>query len=447
MAGGTWTTQNKRRPGVYIRFRSEGEPTAAAGERGTAALCEPLSWGPVGVIQTLEAGADPVPATGYAATDPKNRFLTELFKGSDRTAPPKRVLLYRPAATGSASASAQLGEGALTVTAAYPGVRGNDITVTVSAEAEPDNTFLVSTLVDGTVEDVQQVTAVSGLKANAWVSFGGAGPLSASSGLPLTGGLDGTVAAAAYAEFLEALEPHAFDVLIYDGADATVQQAMAAFVRRLAEESGKYAQLVTANMAAPNSQYVINVASGVTLSDGTALTPQQTVWWVGGAQAGALYNQSLTYGVYPGAVSVSPLLTDSQISQGLQSGKLLLSAEEGEVRVEEDINSLTTFTPDIGEVFRYNRTMRLCAALANDIYRSFRRDFIGLVNNNESGRAQFKARIVGYLLEMQAAQAIQNFTPEDVEVLPGADAVSVVVNVAVQVVGSIEKIYVTISVR
>ena len=197
MAGGTWTTQNKRRPGVYIRFRSEGEPTAAAGERGTAALCEPLSWGPVGVIQTLEAGADPVPATGYAATDPKNRFLTELFKGSDRTAPPKRVLLYRPAATGSASASAQLGEGALTVTAAYPGVRGNDITVTVSAEAEPDNTFLVSTLVDGTVEDVQQVTAVSGLKANAWVSFGGAGPLSASSGLPLTGGLDGTVAAAA----------------------------------------------------------------------------------------------------------------------------------------------------------------------------------------------------------------------------------------------------------
>ena len=105
MAGGTWTTQNKRRPGVYIRFRSEGEPTAAAGERGTAALCEPLSWGPVGVIQTLEAGADPVPATGYAATDPKNRFLTELFKGSDRTAPPKRVLLYRPAATGSASAS------------------------------------------------------------------------------------------------------------------------------------------------------------------------------------------------------------------------------------------------------------------------------------------------------------------------------------------------------
>lgn len=108
---------------------------------------------------------------------------------------------------------------------------------------------------------------------------------------------------------------------------------------------------------------------------------------------------------------------------------------------------MTAFTPDTGEVFRYNRTMRLCAALASDIYRSFRRDFTGLVNNNESGRAQFKARIVGYLLEMQAAQAIQNFTPEDVEVLPGADAVSVVVNVAVQVVGSIEKIYVTISVR
>ena len=446
MAGGTWTTQNKKRPGVYIRFRSVGERKTTVGERGTAAICEALSWGPVGTVQTVEAGANPTPYTGYGAADPHNRFLTEIFKGSDRTAPPRRVLLYRPAATGSASASAQLGDGALTVTALYPGVRGNDITVTIEAGAA-EGRFAVSTVVDGAVVDTQTAEAPSDLTANAWVTFAGEGPLEASSGLPLTGGLDGTAASSAYTEFLEAIEPHSFDILIYDGADPAVQQAMASFVRRLAEDSGKYAQLVTANMAAPNSQYVINVASGVALSDGTTLTPQQTTWWVGGAQAGALYNQTLTCAVYPGAVSVSPLQTDSQIGHGLDDGRLILSAEDGEVRVEQDLNSLTTFTPDTGEVFRYNRTMRLCAALANDIYRSFRRDFIGLVNNNDRGRRQFKARIVGYLLEMQAAEAIQNFTPDDVEVLPGDDINSVLVTIAIQAVGSIEKIYLTVQIQ
>ena len=448
MAGGTWTTQNKKRPGVYIRFRSVGERRTAVGERGTVALCEALSWGPVGAVQTVEAGANPTPYTGYGAADPHNRFLTEIFKGSDRTAPPRRVLLYRPADTGSASASAQLGDGALTVTALYPGVRGNDITVTIEVDdADAPSVYLVSTVVDGAVVDAQDVASTKELTANAWVTFAGDGPLTASSGLPLTGGLDGTVASSAYTEFLEAVEPYDFDILVYDGADQTVQQAMAAFVRRLAEDSGKYAQLVTANMTAPNSQYVINVVSGVTLSDGTALTAQQVTWWVGGAQAGALYNQTLTYAVYPGAVSVSPLLTDSQIGQGLDAGKLILSAEDGEVRVEQDLNSLTTFTPDTGEVFRYNKTMRLCSTLANDIYRSFRRDFIGLVNNNDKGRQQFKARIVGYLLEMQAAEAIQNFTPDDVEVLPGDDINSVLVTIAIQVVGSIEKIYLTVQIQ
>ena len=68
------------------------------------------------------------------------------------------------------------------------------------------------------------------------------------------------------------------------------------------------------------------------------------------------------------------------------------------------------------------------------------------VNNNDAGRRQFKGRIVGYLLEMQSAEAIENFSPDDVEVLPGADINSVLVNVAFQVVGSIEKIYLTVSV-
>ena len=33
MAGGTWTAQNKVRPGIYINVKSQGTPAAAQGTR------------------------------------------------------------------------------------------------------------------------------------------------------------------------------------------------------------------------------------------------------------------------------------------------------------------------------------------------------------------------------------------------------------------------------
>ena len=58
MAGGTWTSQNKVRPGVYIRFTSSRGLGLVVGERGTVAICEPMSWGPVEQVMTVKAGAD-----------------------------------------------------------------------------------------------------------------------------------------------------------------------------------------------------------------------------------------------------------------------------------------------------------------------------------------------------------------------------------------------------
>ena len=58
----------------------------------------------------------------------------------------------------------------------------------------------------------------------------------------------------------------------------------------------------------------------------------------------------------------------------------------------------------------------------------------------------FKSAIVGYLLDIQANQGIQNFEADDVEVLPGTDVDAVLVNIAIQVVGSANKIYLTVEV-
>lgn len=445
MAGGTFTSENKVRPGVYIRFTSSRSLGLTVSDRGTVAIAEALSWGPVGTVQTIEAGADMTPYTGYDTTNSKNQFLQEIFKGSNRTAAPRTVLLYRLGATGQAQARATVEP--LTATAKYPGARGNDISIVITALTTPENTFTVSTVVDGDIVDQQTARTVADLVANDWVNWSGTGALNATTGANLANGVDGTPASSNYSNFLTAIEPYKFDVLIYDGSDATVQNAMVAFVKRMNEEAGTYTQLVAAGLTNPDSRYVINVNSGVVLSDGTNLPPQQVTWWAGGATAGAKYNEDLTYATYPGAVDVTAKLTNSGYEQAIQNGEFVLWADDGAVKVEYDINSLVTYTPDITDVYHFNRTMRLVNTVANDIYRQFSDGYIGAVNNNEQGRMMFKSAIVGYLLTIQANNGIQNFTADDVEVLPGEAVDAILVNLAIQVVGSVNKIYVTLEVN
>ena len=69
------------------------------GSRGIVAIAEQLSWGPTGVVQEIIPGEDLRPYIGYDITNAKAMFLREMMKGSDTTAGPSNILLYRPAGT------------------------------------------------------------------------------------------------------------------------------------------------------------------------------------------------------------------------------------------------------------------------------------------------------------------------------------------------------------
>lgn len=447
MAGGTWTSQSKVLPGVYINTKSKGSVSANIGTRGIVMIAEPLSWGPSGIMQTIISGEDVKPYIGYDITSEKALFLREMMKGSDTTAGPVKILLYRPAGTGGAKAAKSIGQ--LTATALYDGVRGNDITIVVNEQVDTAGTYDVSTVVDGTVVDVQSVKKLEELKANSWTSFSGTGTtIQDTAGVVLEGGKDPTVAASDYAAFLTAAEPYQFDVLVYDGSDSTTIQAIAAFVERMSDGVGRKCQAVMAGDSAANcnSEFVISVHNGVKLDDGTVLTAQKATWWVGGAEAGALYNQSLTYARYPHAVEANPKLTDVQAAAAVQAGQICFIDTFGTVKVCTDINTHITFTVDKGQEFSKNRVMRALMQFCNDTYEHFSNYFIGKVDNNESGRNLLKGWIVGYLNEMQANGGIQNFVADDVTVLAGKNIDSVVVNAAIQPVDSIEKIYMIVTV-
>ena len=144
---------------------------------------------------------------------------------------------------------------------------------------------------------------------------------------------------------------------------------------------------------------------------------------------------------------MSTRLTSGQIEEAIQAGTLVLAEEFGRVRVETDINTLTTFTPEVGEVFSKNAAMRVCNTLANDIYREFSLHFLGKVKNNTEGRGLFQAAVLEYLLKMYEKDALsQRPAGADVEVPEGDRADSLIVNLAFVLAGTVEKIYMTITV-
>lgn len=444
MAGGIWQSENKTIPGVYINVKSQPAVTANVGDKGVVAIAKALSWGPVGEVMEITPGQDVTPFIGYDISTEQAQFLREMMKGSDVTSGPMKILLWRSAGTGGAAASVTIEN--LIATAKYVGVKGNDIAVSVTADPDNDGVYDVVTIVDGVTVDAQSVSDIANLSANAWVTFGGTGAISPSAAVALSGGVDPTVSAADDAAFMTAIEAYDWDIIAYDGDSATVKEAYIAFVKRLNEAVGRKCQMVAANLTAANTKYAISVQNGVKLADSSELTAQNAVWWVAGAEAGAMYYQSLTYAQYPGAISANPKLTDDEAASAVAAGQIAFIDTFGVVKVCSDINTKTTVTPTEGAEFKKNRVMRVIMQLCNDVYEHFSNYFIGKVDNNDPGRNLLRGWIVGYCNEMMANNGIQNFTADDVTVLPGAEIDAVVININIQPVDAIEKIYVTVTV-
>lgn len=345
--------------------------------------------------------------------------------------------------------------GSLAVTANYKGVRGNDISVIVTADPDNDDTrciFYVQTLVDGSLVDSQTLkasastVALSGLVNNDWVSFSSTGNAFATS-ITLTGGADGTVSANAYSEFLSAAELKTWNVLAYGGSDAVIKSAVTSFVKRLSNDEGKKVQACLWNYPSADNECVISVApQHIKDLSGHTFTDEEMVCWVAGSTAGASVSQSLTYAAHPDAVSINPVFTSSQQIDAINAGQFAFIEEFGSIKNLQDNNTFTTFAPTKGKAFRKNRVIRTIFGLANDIYRVFAQYYIGNTNNDETGRSLLKAEILELLYRYQGNIAVQNVIADDVTVSPGSDSDAVVIECYVQPVDSIEKIYINITI-
>ena len=246
--------------------------------------------------------------------------------------------------------------------------------------------------------------------------------------------------------YLEKMLLEDFNTIAYCYKVSGVAAKITTWVNTVRSDEGKSIQAVLASTSA-NNESIINVGNGVVLSDGTELTSEQCCAWVAGATAGAAVNKSLTNYQYFDAVDANPRLTKTQQEEAVNGGKFIFKVNTAQkVSCVYDINSLTTFTDDKSVDFRKNRVMRVLDGINNDITTIVETNYLGNVNNNESGRSVIKSGLIEYFNELQRMNAIQNFDNKDVVVMSGNNSDSIIVPVYVQPVDAVEKLYMTVNV-
>lgn len=431
MAGGNFTTQNKVRPGAYINFQAEVSTGISDAVGGVVTLPLEIDFGPSGVV-AVSAETD-LTAFGYGLGDKALQPLREALKNANT------VLLFR---IGGGSEASGTGQG-LTATAKYAGERGNAIHVVIETQA--NGATKVDTVLAGKIVDSQQVAKGADLKENQLVTFEATDPLTDGT-IQLAGGANATGTGADYAAYFEAIQVYDYNVMALPVADSETKALAAGFTRRLREQEGKKVQVVLGNYDGADYEGVINVANGVVLN-GEVLTPEQTTAWVAGASAAAGVANSLTYTPYQGATDASPRFTNAETIEQIQKGNIVFTEKRGQAVIEQDINTLVSYSAEKNQDFAKNRVLRVLDNVANNTKITFEDNYIGQVNNDVDGRELFKADRIAYFDSLVAAGAIEAFEADDIQVLAGNAKDSIVVNVAVTPIDAMEKLYMTVEVN
>ena len=165
--------------------------------------------------------------------------------------------------------------------------------------------------------------------------------------------------------------------------------------------------------------------------------------------AGSNFNESNTGKIIRGATSIIDELTDSEIKDGLSKGHFIISTStSGNIKVEQDINSLHTYDSSRNYNFSKNRVLRTLDEIGTTTVQTWEDTYMGKVDNNSTGRGLFKSDLISYGKELQRLGGIQEFEgSEDIEISQGNDLDSVVTTWAVKPVDSMEKLYLTVNVN
>lgn len=448
MAQGSFTDFDKIRPGAYVRFMATRTDADMLGANGIVATVLPLAWGDDIVRLTADdvRGGRTLELTGYAMGAPE---LVSVQKALENA---REVVIVR-GDSGSTKATAAV-SAVLTATAKYGGVLGNGITITI----EPfGDSFVVITALNGTEVARSVGSTAEEIEDNMYVDFTGTGGLSEQVATALEGGSNGMVGG--WSEDVEEV----ISSLNYDVVVMTNPSTLVDFEKFLKREhdAGRYRTGVAVGTYSSDSDdgnfeglVKIDEAQYPALArypNGTehSLTAGEVAHWVAGLYAGTSINRGNTYAAVPHVVELKKAYNDEETIARLNKGFFLLTyRRDGAVVVEQDINSLHIFSSMRTRAYSKNRTMRTLVYIQEYIADLFETGYIGKVNANEHGRSALSGDIVAFMMRLSDEGAIRNFNiSEDISIRMGAEPDTIIVDLFVQPMDSLEKLYLTINTR
>lgn len=204
------------------------------------------------------------------------------------------------------------------------------------------------------------------------------------------------------------------------------------------DEVGVKFQTVVHNYPAADYEGVISVKNNTT---------PELVYWVNGANAGCKVEGDLTNATYDGEYKVKADYTQIELEQALNNGEFVFHMSGQEVRVLEDINTLTTLTETKDEEFKNNDTIRLVDSLAEETANTFNTSYNGKIPNDPDGRVSFWNDHFDKLKAYALKRVIKKPVAEDVVVAEGKDKKSVYLESAITKIHKMSKLYATIKVQ
>ena len=263
--------------------------------------------------------------------------------------------------------------------------------------------------------------------------------------ISLSGGGDGTVQSSAPGDFLAAIEPYSFNTLCCPYTSQTIIGQFISHTKEQRDQYGVKFQLVCYKPSSADYEGVIGLWNDATHDSISGVSPAAAVYWLTGAEAAAPINGSLTNTKYDGELTIAVDTRQLDLENHIKRGELVFHRSNGDIVILTDINSLVTLRENFGSMFQKNQTIRFCDNVANDLARLFVKRYLGIVQNDESGRASWWNECVKYFRESQRIRAITEFDESIVSVEIGDEKDTVVTDInGLNIVNAMEKLYMTV---
>lgn len=431
LGGGNFTSQNKVLPGAYMNFVSAASADAKLSDRGIATMPLELDWGTDSKIFEVTAEDFQVKSLelfGYESDSEKLKGLRDLFLNI------KTLYAYKLTSGGSKAANDY-------AEALHSGIRGNDLKIVIRRNVENDTLYDVLTYLGNKKVDMQTAASSGELKENRFVKFKAA-ELKEEAAAFLTGGTNGTINGAAYADYFSKIEAYSYHAMGIVCREEEIKSLAVHFCKRLRDEAGVKFQTVLYRMPA-DYEGIVNVKNSV---EEAGASEADLVYWVTGIIAGCGVNKSNLNKKYNGEFKVNAEYTQTELANAKKAGEFTLHKVGNEVRVLEDINSLVTLTEEKGEVFKENQTIRVIDQIANDIAVLFNTKYLGIMPNDNAGRVSLWSDIVKHHQALQDIRAIENFSDSDLTIQQGENKKSVMITDSITVVNAMSQLYMSVTV-